>query len=82
MLRKNSYKNLDRWRETARKQCRRYYKRTELASNRSKPWDKTELDIVMRHELTDHEISKEIGRSVMAIQIARCREKKRRQERE
>ena len=73
MNRKSDYKNIDRWRETARKQKKKYYGRTTDSENKGQRWTTKEIEIVLAHEITDTEISKKINRSVQAIQIARCR---------
>ncbi len=76
MLRKSLYKDLDKWAKTARSQKRRYYGRTAYADNGGQAWTENEIDIVMKHEKPDREIASEIGRSVQAIQIMRCKIKK------
>lgn len=76
MLRKESYQDLDLWRETKRKQKRRYRSRT--GSNKYLPhqWSDSEDQQVLRHERPDRELAKQIGHSVQAIQVRRCRLRK------
>jgi hypothetical protein len=78
--RKSDYKNIEKWRETCHKQRLKYYRKTANAENHRKPWTPEEIEIVMLHEVSDHMISKIIGRSVMAIQMIRHKENKKRSE--
>lgn len=78
MNRKKEYKDIEKWRKTCNRQKLKYYAKTRNAINRCQPWTAEEVDIVMRHEITDHMISKLIGRSVQAIQGKRAKEKKKR----
>ena len=80
--RKKAYKDIEKWRKTAHKQRLKYYRKTSFAKKHRKQWTPEEIEIVMRHETTDHNISKIIGRSVEAIQLRRCQEKKKRGEEE
>lgn len=73
MNRKESYKDLDRYRETCRQQRLRYYQKT---AGPWAHWTDWEDDLVLKHEKTDHELSQIIGHSVKAIQIRRSRLKK------
>ena len=75
MLRKENYSNVEKWRTTKRKQKNRYYGKTENAKNGNNPWTKEEIDMVMEHKLTDRELSALLGRSMMAIQKVRSRQK-------
>ena len=76
MLRKKFYKDLNKFRRTRNAQKHRYYGKTQNAANRCMSWTESELDAIMRKEKTDMEISAEIGRSVKAIQVMRCKMKK------
>lgn len=76
MLRKKFYKDMDKFRRTRNAQKHRYYGKTQNAANRCMSWTENELDAIMRKEKTDMEISAEIGRSVKAIQVMRCKMKK------
>lgn len=58
-----------------RKQKKRYYDKTVCGRSQ---WFDWQDEMVLRHEMTDHELSREIGHSVMAIQIRRSRLKKKR----
>ena len=62
--------------EARHRQKKRYYSRTAFAENGWNRWTENEIDIVMKHEIPDREISKLLGRSVTAIQLMRCKEKK------
>lgn len=71
MFRKKDYKDLEKWRKTANAFRKRYYGKT--ATFKKIPWEKWQDEIVLAHEITDHEISKLVGHSVEAIQIRRSR---------
>ena len=79
MNRKGDYKNIEKWRETCHKQRLKYYRKTAHAENKNKRWTAEEIEIVMNHEVSDHKISKIIGRSVEAIQLKRCKENKKKE---
>ena len=76
LLKKQNYKDLNKWRQSKNRQRKRYYKKTQNAKNSGRPWSLEEIKIVMEHDMTDTEISKLIGRSVAAIQGKRCIEKR------
>lgn len=75
MNRKENYVDLDKWRQTKKKQKRRYYGKSQNAENRNQPWTNAEIQIVLDHKLTDKELSVLLGRSVNAIQVIRCKQK-------
>ena len=74
MNRKNDYADMDLFRETRNRQKRRYYGRTTNAPHRRQPWTVHDLERVMAHDITDTQLSAEIGRSVRAIQMMRSRQ--------
>lgn len=76
MLRKENYKDLDKWRSSKNRQRKRYYKKTQNANNSGRRWSSEEIKIVLEHKMSDSEISKLIGRSVGAIQSRRFLEKR------
>lgn len=57
---------------------KRYYAKTSYSVNHNNPWTDEEVDIILKHEMTDMEISEKIGRSVQAIQLKRYNIKKKR----
>ena len=71
MNRKNHYRNLDKWRKACNRTRKRNYNKTSFAKNHNQRWTLQEIEIVMKHEITDFEISQKIGRSVQAIQVKR-----------
>lgn len=75
-FRKELYKDMEKWRATNNKYMKKYYGRTANASNGGNPWTEEEIEIVLKHEKTDTELSKILKRSVRAIQICRSRNKK------
>ena len=76
MLRKKYYADMEKFRRTANAQKRRYYGKTTNAKNRGQPWSVFELERVMMRDVTDTELSAEIGRSVRAIQVMRSKMRK------
>lgn len=54
-----------------RKYNEQYYAKTAHARNHKQPWTKEDLIAVKNHEMTDQELSKNLGRSVRAIQVVR-----------
>ena len=77
MNRQNQYVDINKWRATCREQKRRYYGRTANAKNSKNRYTPEETEMILSHEVTDHELAKLLGRSVAAIQIHRhkCRQK-------
>lgn len=78
MNRKENYANIEKWRETCRRQRRKYYDKTKAYSSISngRSWSYEEDLKVMRHDMTDNELAAELKRSVCAIQKRRSRLKK------
>ena len=74
MIRKEQYRDMEKYKKTKRQQKRRYYKKTQIyAANR---WTDMADELILKHEKTDTELSKIIGHSVNAIQIRRSHLKK------
>ena len=80
MNRKNSYRDMEKFRKTREEQKSRYYGKTQDAENRGQPWTADEMIAILNKSKTDTELSKEMGRSVKAIQVMRSRAKKRLEE--
>lgn len=74
MLRKKDYRDLQKWKNTARLQRKRYYAKTALYAPR--PWTAKEEQLVLEHTIPDSELSPLIQRSVSAIQNKRHKLKK------
>lgn len=70
MLRRRQYRDLSKWRVTAKRQKDKYYSRSQTGHGTPR-WTSEEDLIVLLHEKTDNEIALEIGRSVAAIQKRR-----------
>ena len=75
MNRKESYKDLEKWKNTCNNQNRRYYKKTAIYDNKTRYTD-GECEMILKHDIPDTELSKIIHRSVMSIQIKRSRLRK------
>lgn len=74
--RKEWYKDLSKYRNTRKQQKRRYRMRTGSCLYQPKAWTESEDKLVMKHDISDVELSALLERSVQAIQIRRCRLKK------
>ena len=74
VLRASSYKDKDKLRKTRNAQNKRYFSKTAIYKPRR--WTEIEDVIVIEHKNTDMEISKQIERSVKAIQVRRVKLKK------
>lgn len=78
---KSATENRRKWRhnhiDKRNKQRRNYYeKHRQHVTNGNIPYTLEEIDLIMKHEKTDVELSRLLGRSVQAIQIARNRYKR------
>lgn len=76
MNRKESYKDLNKWRESCQRQKAKYYGKTSNAENSRQPYTQKEMELILDHNITDTELAKMLGRSVLSIQIKRSRLKK------
>jgi len=74
VLRASLYKDKDKLRKTRNAQNKRYFSKTAIYKPRR--WTEIEDVIVIEHKNTDTEISKQIERSVKAIQVRRVKLKK------
>lgn len=59
--------------EMRSKARRANYATTQGAPNTGKHWTSAEDERVLAHDITDRELSAELGRSVQAIQVRRVR---------
>lgn len=71
------YANKNRYNKTRYEQRKRYYQKTQNYA--SKRWTDEEDILVMKHELSDVELSEKLRRSVGAIQARRYTLRKRKQ---
>ena len=67
--RRKDYVDMEKFRKTRNKQRKRYYDKTRKYDRR--PWTDEEDMLVLRHCMTDTELSSWIKRSVCAIQKRR-----------
>lgn len=75
MNRKENYRDMNKWRDTCRRQNRRYYRKTQAyseISNRRK-WTQEEDSEILRRDISDRELALKLKRSMSAIQIRRSR---------
>lgn len=76
--RKYAYANMQKFRKTTNAQKKRYYSKTEFYGPST--WTVEQDKMVLEHLITDTELSKIIRHSVKAIQVRRCRLKKKNEE--
>ena len=50
-----------------------YYRGSDSAKMKNRIWDDVDDCLIMERKMKDRDISEKIGRSIMAIQIRRCR---------
>jgi len=62
---------MDKYRKTRNRQRKRYYSKTQNAINSGKPWTEEDDAVVLKHEVSDTEISQLLHRSVGSIQSRR-----------
>ena len=74
MNRRKEYADDEKWRETCRKQKRKYYGKTAIYPRRE--WTAQEEDMLFDQGYSDHELSEKLHRSVHSIQIHRSRMRK------
>lgn len=75
MNRGHNYKDKEKWHNTCMKQKRRYYGKTANRYPR-RMWTIEEDKAVLKRNMTDHQLSQKIHRSVASIQMRRCKLKK------
>ena len=71
---KKNYKDMEKYKAYKRRNDRRYYAKT--ATYEKVEWTPEQEELVLKHEMTDTQLSNLTGHSVKAIQIKRCRLKK------
>lgn len=60
-------------REYRNRQRKNNYAKTQYNRHHRERWTEKEIDLVLKHDITDYELSKVLGRSVQAIQCQRVR---------
>ena len=78
-----SYANTKRWRDKNPKKVQefreKYYKKPQRVEKEGLDWTAEEIKLIMsKTDLSDRELSEQLGRSVLSIQVRRSKEKKRR----
>ena len=74
--RKKEYADIEKYRNTMKKQKTRYRERTGAFKYAPRLWTIEENEKVLNSDKTDRELSLEIKRSISAIQVHRARLKK------
>ena len=72
--RKYAYADMEKFRKTTNAQKKRYYSKTEFYGPST--WTVEQDKMVLEHFITDTELSIIIQQSVKAIQVRRCKLKK------
>lgn len=70
-LRKENYRDMQRYHETRRRQMARWRQRGGSGQYPRRPWTRDELQLIIAHQMPDRELSRQIQRSVVAIQTKR-----------
>ena len=65
------YADIEKMKAYRYRSRKRFYEKTQYARNTKQRWTVADLSKVLKREQTDSELSKEIGRSVQAIQTRR-----------
>ena len=73
MLRKEKYRDMNKYRETRNAQKLRYFRKTQGGENTGKKWTRDDIVMIMESRITDTELAHSIGRSVGAIQTMRSK---------
>ncbi len=60
-------------RERMNEYNRMYYAKTEDAINKNMLWTQEEIEAILAHEVSDTELSAQLGRSVKSIQVKRSK---------
>ena len=69
--RKANYRDMQRYHITRRQQIARWRQRGGSGQYPKRPWTDEEIKLVLAHKITDRELSRQIQRSVVAIQTKR-----------
>lgn len=80
-LKTTTYADPDNFRKHRNSDKKKYYGKTAGIYD-SRPWTTEEEERVLKHDIPDSELSKQIERSVLAIQIRRSRLRKKSQQRQ
>ena len=73
MLRKDKYKDINKYKKTKNKQQKRYYDKTVNAKRSRMKWTVEEEKLVLEHKIPDRELSQKIQRSQKAISVRRAK---------
>ena len=73
---KKMYADKEKYRKYRNGYNSRYYARTQNAPNKRQRWTLHDMDMIIKREVSDTELSKLLGRSVRAIQMKRQKLKK------
>lgn len=71
MLRREQYKDLDKYKKTKREQQKRYRIRTGAFKYKKRIYSREEDEMILAQDISDRELSEQIERSVGAIQKRR-----------
>ena len=72
---RKSYKDQEKYRQYRNRWKQKYYDARRFCENHKMPWSGDEISLIMDHKIPDTEIAAQLGRSVEAIQIRRCKQR-------
>lgn len=75
-LRKEQYRDMNKYYKTRREQVRRWAQRTGSGQYPRRAWTEDENRLVLDHSITDRELGVKLRRSVLSIQVHRAYLKK------
>lgn len=73
---RKNYRDKEKYRIYRNDYNKRYYKARQFLKNNKKRWTEEEIQLVMEQKIPDTDIAFKLGRSVKAIQILRCKQRK------
>ena len=75
---RKEYRKTEKGRMYRNSERRKYYAKSQCYREGDKRrWDSWEVGLVLAHDIPDIELAKKLRRSVQAIQVKRCKEKRR-----
>lgn len=76
MNRKNTYKDLDKWRASCNRGRKANYAKGRFNEGNRRKWTIAEMERVEKHDIPDRQLAEELKTTVQAIQLKRYRIRK------
>ena len=67
------YNSYEQYKKQSQKDKEKYYGGSKRFSNGRRKWLPEEVEMIVAHEIPDVELAKILHRSIMSIQVKRCR---------